>query len=302
MCCSRTCRGRPRPYSRARSRAASTGAAFSRIQCTPGPAADGRHRALGLQPARPRLRVPARAGVRERPPRRRDQPRDAEDAVRAPRGDGGAAGHDRRRHAPAPRAVPRPRHREPDRAGGDVPASRGAARPLLPANGARLPVGGRRGRDRRAAAERRIRSARCDPCSRSPRCTRCASAVEAVYIDPGHPPLGHPARAGDARGGGRRDRRIRPREPRPRAGDSRVGAPERPRLRHAGRRRGALPLGRHAPHRLHAELRGCCARDRLGGRRRPLPRAVPGDRAAAGSGARGSRRRAGADPSLAVAQ
>ena len=63
------------------------------------PPADRRHRPLRLQPAGARLRVPARPCVRERRPRRRDQPRDAEDAVRTPRGDGRAAGHDRRRHA-----------------------------------------------------------------------------------------------------------------------------------------------------------------------------------------------------------
>ena len=265
------------------------------------PAADGRHRALGLQPARSRLRVPARTGVRERPPRRRDQPRDAEDAVGAARGDGGAAGHDRRRHARAARAVPRPRDREPDRAGGHVPASRGAARPLLPAHRARLPVRGRRGGDRRAAAERAPAS--------QPACGALArrGAVAARrgggrLHRPGHPALGHPARARDASGGGRRDRRIRAREPGARAGDAGVGAPLRPRLRDAGRRRGSLPVGRHAPHRLHAELRGCCARDRLGGCRRPLPGALPRDRAAAGSRARSRGRPAAADPSLAVAQ
>ena len=66
------------------------------------PAADRRHRPVRLQPARPRLRVPPRPDVRERPARRRDQPRDAEDAVGPARGDGGAAGDDRRRHAPLP--------------------------------------------------------------------------------------------------------------------------------------------------------------------------------------------------------
>ena len=61
------------------------------------PAADRRHRPLDLQPARARLRVPRRAGVRERRARRRDQPRDAEDPVGAARGDGRAAGDGRRR-------------------------------------------------------------------------------------------------------------------------------------------------------------------------------------------------------------
>ena len=67
-----------------------------------GPAADRRHRALHLQPADAGLRVPAGADLRERHPRRRDQPRDAEDAVGAARGDGGAAGDGRRRDARPP--------------------------------------------------------------------------------------------------------------------------------------------------------------------------------------------------------
>ena len=96
------------------------------------PAADRRDRALRLQPEDARVRVPARPAVREHHPRRRDQPRDAEDAVGAARGDGGATGDGRRRHAPAPEAVPRARDREPDRVRGRLPAARSAARPLLP--------------------------------------------------------------------------------------------------------------------------------------------------------------------------
>ena len=77
----------------------------------PGPSADRRHGSLDLEPAGPGLRVQSRPDLRARRPRRRDQPRDAEDAVGAARGDGGAPGHDRRRHAGAERAVHRPRHR-----------------------------------------------------------------------------------------------------------------------------------------------------------------------------------------------
>ena len=65
------------------------------------PPADRRHRAVRVRPAGARVRVPPRAGLRERPARRRDQPRDAEDAVGAARGDGRAPGDRRRGHARA---------------------------------------------------------------------------------------------------------------------------------------------------------------------------------------------------------
>ena len=124
----------------------------SRIQCTPDLQPTD---VTGLSVFNQRDRdFEFRAGpdLRERRARRRDQPGDAEDAVGAARGDGRAAGHGRRRHARAAGTVPRSRDREPDRAGGHVPAAGGAARPLLPAHGARLPGRGRRGRDRRRAA------------------------------------------------------------------------------------------------------------------------------------------------------
>ena len=60
-----------------------------------------RHRLVDLQPAQRRLRVPARPDLRQPPARRRDQPRPAEDAGGAARGDAGAAGHHRGRHAPS---------------------------------------------------------------------------------------------------------------------------------------------------------------------------------------------------------
>ncbi len=102
------------------------------------PAADRRHRALDLQPEDARLRVPAGAGLRQRRARRRDQPGDAEDPVGAARGDGRAAGDRGRRDAAAPASLLRDRDREPDRAGGHLPAPRGAARPLRRACDARL--------------------------------------------------------------------------------------------------------------------------------------------------------------------
>ena len=80
-------------------------------------------------------------------------------------------------------------------------------------------------------------------------------ATHGVYIDPLAAALGDPARAGDARGRRRGHRRLGPRLARARALGARVGAAFRPRVRDAGRHRAALPPCRHAPHRLHAELR-----------------------------------------------
>ena len=150
------------------------GATNQRIQCTPDLQPTRRHRPLGLRPEGARLRVPARARVRERRPRRRDQPGDAEDAVGAARGDGRAAGDDRRCHARAARALPRPRDREPDRAGGHLPAAGGPARPLLPPHRARLSERGRRARDRRGSSGTCIRWRRCGRRSGSTTSTRSA--------------------------------------------------------------------------------------------------------------------------------
>ena len=98
------------------------------------PDAVGRHGLVDLQPADRRVRVPPGPDLREPPARGRDQPRPAEDAGRAARGDAGAAGDDRRADAPARAAVPRARDAEPDRVRGHVSAAGGAARPL-PASG-----------------------------------------------------------------------------------------------------------------------------------------------------------------------
>ena len=101
------------------------------------------------------LRVPARAGVRERRAGRRDQPRVAEDAVGPARVHAGAPGDRRQAHARAGAAVRRARDPEPDRVRGHLSASRGAARPLHGARVARLPA--RRGRARHARPARRAR-------------------------------------------------------------------------------------------------------------------------------------------------
>ena len=86
------------------------------------------------------LRVPAGRDLRQRRRRRRDQPRLAQDAVRAARVDGGAAGHRRRHDLPAAGAVHRHRDPEPDRDGGHLPPPRGAARPLHDAHLDGLPA------------------------------------------------------------------------------------------------------------------------------------------------------------------
>ena len=73
------------------------GLRFSRIQFTPDLMPERRDRLVDLRPAQQRVRVPAGPDLHEPPARRRDQPRPAEDAGGAARGDAGAAGHGRGR-------------------------------------------------------------------------------------------------------------------------------------------------------------------------------------------------------------
>ena len=97
-------------------------------------------------------------------PRRRDQPGDAEDAVRAARMHGGAPGDDRRHDLPDARSVPRHRHPEPDRVRGHVRAARGPARPVHAPPPPRLPAADRGDRDpRRAEADAPARGPRGGP-------------------------------------------------------------------------------------------------------------------------------------------
>ena len=104
---SRTSRGRPRRCSRARSRGSTRArgrrGSSARPTCSRPTSRASRSttsatRDFEFRPG------PVFANVAAR---RRDQPRDAEDAVGAARGDGGAPGDRRRRDAAAPRAVPR---------------------------------------------------------------------------------------------------------------------------------------------------------------------------------------------------
>ena len=108
------------------------------------PAAGRPRRHARLPAEERRVRGAQGPGLHQPAARRRDQPRPRQGAVGAARGDAGAAGDARRRDPPAARPVPGVRDAEPDRAGGHLPAARGAGRPL-PAEGARrLPdaVGG----------------------------------------------------------------------------------------------------------------------------------------------------------------
>ena len=81
--------------------------------------------------------------------RRRDQPDSAEDAVRPIRVDGGAAGHRRWKHLQTARSVHGDSHAEPDRARGNVSASRQPARPLSIPDPDRVSRPRVRGRDAR---------------------------------------------------------------------------------------------------------------------------------------------------------
>ena len=147
------------------------------------PASLGRHRRERLQPALERVRVPARAGLRERPPRRRDQPRLAEDPGRAPRVHAGAAGDGRRRLLPARAAVHGHGDAEPDRVRGHVPAARGRARPLHDADRDRLPAARRRGEDADREREPRRRSTRSSPSPAPRRCSARSRTPSSVYVE-----------------------------------------------------------------------------------------------------------------------
>ena len=89
----------------AKALAGSIDCTWKRVQFTPDLLPD-RPRRRQRAPAGDRdVRVPARPAVRQHRARRRDQPRLAEDAVGAARGDGGAPGHARRA---APTTCPTP--------------------------------------------------------------------------------------------------------------------------------------------------------------------------------------------------
>ena len=114
----------------ARAVARSIGGEFRRIQFTPDLLPTDITGVTYLQPEGGRVRVPAGPGVRQRRPRRRDQPRHAADAVRAAGSDGRAHGDGRWRDdaAAAPFLVLATEN--PIELEGHVPAAGGATRPL----------------------------------------------------------------------------------------------------------------------------------------------------------------------------
>ena len=81
--------------------AAVLGGTFRRVQFTPDLVPSDLVGTRILRPDAERLRHRAGAGVLQLPARGRDQPRTGEGAVGAARGDAGASGHDRPRHAPS---------------------------------------------------------------------------------------------------------------------------------------------------------------------------------------------------------
>ena len=159
-------------------------------------------------------------GLLPAPDGRRDQPRLAPHPVGAAAGDAGAPGGGGRRDPRPARALPRARHPEPDRAGGHLPAARGAARPLPAGGGGVLP--GRGGRARHAARHHRRAEPAAGPGDDG------AGADRRPGPDPAHP--GGRGRAGRHPAAGAR---------RPAGGEpDRVGAPQpRPGGRGRARRR-----------------------------------------------------------------
>src|SRR2546426_73073 len=118
-----------------------------------GPAPGRHHRDLRLRAQDGRFHPPARAGLHERPPRGRDQPRAAEDPIRAARGDAGTTSHPGGRDVSIGPAVLRDRDAESDRARRHLSAPRGAGRPVPAENRCRLSDAGAGDRSPRASTE-----------------------------------------------------------------------------------------------------------------------------------------------------
>src|SRR5204862_362346 len=225
------------------------------------PDAERHHRDLDPRPPRRRCALPPRAAVHRPPARGRDQPRLRQDPGRAARGDAGAR-CDGRRDAASPRPALRGvRDPEPGRAGRDLSAPRGGARPLPLQDrdrGPELVGGGRRPRPASrggpsagrggARAPHRPARARAGGGARGRRPGRRGG----VRRGPGARDAPGPAlrarclaarrRDAAARGEGqRRPRGARLRAARGRAGDARADAPPPRAARPRGRGRGPRP-------------------------------------------------------------
>ena len=114
------------------------------------PDALGHHRDQrpgGARGGPPRVPVRPRADLLQHHPGRRDQPDAPQDPGRALAGDAGARGDRRAGDASPARPVLRHRHPEPDRAGRDLSAARGPARPVHVRHPGRLSDAGRREED-----------------------------------------------------------------------------------------------------------------------------------------------------------
>ena len=168
-------------------------------------------------------------------------------------------GHDTHR---VPVALPRPRHAEPDRVRGHLPAARGAGRPLHVQARGRLPGLARRGGGGGALparAARRARGAlhrgpRAPPARRPERLRRPARDGVRGRAHHGH------ARADGAQLGGVRRQPARLDQPRPRRPGARAAARPRLRARHGRARPGARRPA--PPHRAHVRGAGCRASTR----------------------------------------
>ena len=117
-CCSRACPASPRRCSCAPWPRRST-LDTKRVQFTPDLMPGDVTGSLVYDARIARVRLPRRAGLHQPAARRRDQPHAAQDPGRAARGDGGAAGHRRRRsraRCPTRSSSPRPRTRSSTRA------------------------------------------------------------------------------------------------------------------------------------------------------------------------------------------
>ena len=119
--------------------------------------------------------------VRQRHPGRRGEPHAAQDPGGAAAVDAGVPGVGRRVHLRAAAAVPGVRHPEPDRAGGHLPAARGAAGPLHVPDRRGLPLA----RRRRCASSARPRpptARRCARCCRPSGSWSCRTLVLRVPV------------------------------------------------------------------------------------------------------------------------